>query len=127
MTMLNMTKYISPLVLFTTLSQSHLHTCRKRIEEYGILLHEQKRPAMQVRGWSQEVLSWLQEVQPGQLADANGRGQCRRLTCFAAWVRVGALFEVEAVHVNNFIELAFQLCTSHDEGILQAVTARIGA
>lgn len=73
---------------------------------------------MQVRGWSQEVLSWLQEVQPDQLADANGRGQCCRLACFAAWVRVGALFEVEAAYVNNFIELAFQLCTSPSEGTL---------
>ena len=71
---------------------------------------------VQVRGWSGDVLAWLNSVKPEQVASSTGQGNCRMLACFAAWVKLGALFEVEGALTSKFIDLAFQLCASQSEG-----------
>ena len=62
------------------------------------------------------MLAWLSSIQPDQVAASTGQGNCRMLACFAAWVKLGALFEVEPAVSNRFIHLAFQLCASQSEG-----------
>ncbi len=72
----------------------------------------------QVRPWSQEVIAWLTQVKLEELAPSASQARCRRLHCFAAWVRLGAIFEAETPHLDQLIQLAFQLITSKNEGTL---------
>lgn len=77
--------------------------------------------SMQVRVWKQDVLLWLNKLQPDQIASSVGQGQCRIIACFAAWVKLGALIEVDAAYTSKFIDLALQLSTSQSEGMCSAV------
>lgn len=73
---------------------------------------------MQVRPWSREVVAWLTGAKLKEVAQSASRAHCRQLSCFAAWVRLGAMFEAESSHLDHFIQLAFQLMTSEAEGKL---------
>ena len=53
-----------------------------------------------------------------EVAPSASQARCRQLHCFAAWVRLGAMFEAETPHLDQFIQLAFQLTTSENEGKL---------
>lgn len=78
-----------------------------------------------MRSWSQDVIAWLGQLQAEEGVSRQGQGQgqgagqgpSRLLACFAAWVRLGCLFETDPVHTAPFIDLAFQLCTSQNEGV----------
>ncbi|DBB07782.1 TPA: Nuclear import receptor [Trebouxia sp. C0006] len=71
-----------------------------------------------VRPWSQEVIAWLTQVKLEELASSASQARCRQLNCFAAWVRLGAIFEAETPRLDQLIQLAFQLITSENEGML---------
>ncbi|KAL0028373.1 hypothetical protein WJX77_002612 [Trebouxia sp. C0004] len=73
-----------------------------------------------VRPWSQEVITWLTQVKLEELAPSASQAQCRQLNCFAAWVRLGAIFEAETHHLDQLIGLAFQLTTSGNKDEFQA-------
>ena len=74
-----------------------------------------------MRPWSQEVVAWLTQVKPEEVASSGRQGRCRQLRCFAAWVRLGAIFEADPSQVNQLIQLAFQLTTNDDEGMSDGV------
>jgi hypothetical protein len=64
------------------------------------------------------VIAWLTQVKLEELAPSASQAQCRKLNCFAAWVRLGAIFEAETPHLDQLIQLAFQLTTSENAGTL---------
>lgn len=64
------------------------------------------------------MIAWLTQVKLEELAPSASQARCRQLNCFAAWVRLGAIFEAETPHLDQLIQLAFQLTTSKNEGTL---------
>lgn len=73
---------------------------------------------LQVRPWSHDVIAWLMNVHLAEIAPSASQARCRQLTCFAAWVRLGAIFEAEAAQLDKLIQLAFQCSLSLDAGKL---------
>lgn len=73
---------------------------------------------MQVRPWSRDVIGWLVNVQLADIASSVSQARCRQLSCFAAWVRLGAIFEAESAQLDQLIQLAFQCTTSPNAGKL---------
>ncbi|KAL3139646.1 Nuclear import receptor [Trebouxia sp. C0009 RCD-2024] len=67
-----------------------------------------------VRPWSRDVIGWLVNVQLADIAPSDSQAQCRQLSCFAAWVRLGAIFEAESAQLDQLIQLAFQCTTSQN-------------
>ncbi|KAL0040657.1 hypothetical protein WJX79_000805 [Trebouxia sp. C0005] len=78
-----------------------------------------------VRPWSHEVIAWLAQVKLEEWAPSASQAQCRQLNCFAAWVRLGALFEAEMPHLDQLIGLAFQFTTSENEDEFQAGSSAV--
>ena len=78
---------------------------------------------MQVRAWCHDVIAWLAHVKPEDLASSASQGSCRQLSCFAAWVRLGAVFEADQSQIHRLVQLAFHLTTSQDEGMRFTQTA----
>lgn len=71
---------------------------------------------MQVRPWSHDVIAWLVNLQLPEIAPSVSQAQCRQLNCFAAWVRLGSIFEAESAQLDQLIQLAFQCTTSQNAG-----------
>lgn len=71
------------------------------------------------------MIAWLTQVKLEELAPSASQARCRQLNCFAAWVRLGAIFEAETPHLDQLIQLAFQLTTSENEGTLCLACIRI--
>lgn len=79
---------------------------------------EQSTHALQVRPWSHDVIAWLTQLQLSDVATSLSQGRCRQLDCFAAWVRLGAMFQAEPAQLDQLVELAFRCTMSQNEGQL---------
>ncbi len=64
------------------------------------------------------MVQWLTQVRLEDLASSASQARCRQLNCFAAWVRLGAIFEADQLQLDQLIHLAFQFTTSQNEGKL---------